>query len=154
MHRLTAFSKGLATWARWMDANVDPSRTRVFFQGISPSHYHYKPKEPESSDATEATSTPVGGCYNRTQPLDDVATDAAGSGSQITAAQAVVQEVIGAMSTPVSLLDITELSQLRIDAHPSVCEPGRTAADCTHWCIAGVPDAWNQIMNAMLLHQD
>ncbi|GJM98279.1 hypothetical protein PR202_ga15269 [Eleusine coracana subsp. coracana] len=155
MDRLTAFSKGLATWARWIDANVDPSRTRVFFQGISPSHYNYKPTEPESSDAAEATPTPVVGCYNRTQPLDDVATDAAGSGSQITAAQAVVQEVIGAMSTPVSLLDITELSQLRIDAHPSVYrEPGRTAADCTHWCIAGVPDAWNQIMYAVLLQQD
>lgn len=95
----------------------------------------------------------MGGCYNRTQPLD-AATDTMGTGSQVMGAQAVVQEAIGSMSTPVSLLDITELSELRIDAHPSVYrEPGRATADCTHWCVAGVPDAWNQIMYAMLLQQ-
>lgn len=39
MDRLTAFSKGMSTWARWVDANVDASKTRVYFQGISPTHY-------------------------------------------------------------------------------------------------------------------
>lgn len=39
MDRLTAFYKGLSTWARWVDLNVDPSQTKVFFQGISPTHY-------------------------------------------------------------------------------------------------------------------
>ncbi|XP_024312636.1 protein trichome birefringence-like 38 isoform X3 [Brachypodium distachyon] len=39
MDRLTAFSKGLSTWASWVDANIDTSRTRVIFQGVSPSHY-------------------------------------------------------------------------------------------------------------------
>lgn len=39
MDRLTAFYKGLSTWARWVDTNIDPSKTKVFFQGISPTHY-------------------------------------------------------------------------------------------------------------------
>lgn len=39
MNRLIAFYKGLATWARWVNRNVDPSKTKVFFQGISPTHY-------------------------------------------------------------------------------------------------------------------
>ena len=39
MDRLTAFSKALNTWASWADLNVDPTKTKVFFQGISPTHY-------------------------------------------------------------------------------------------------------------------
>jgi GDSL/SGNH-like Acyl-Esterase family found in Pmr5 and Cas1p len=39
MDRLVAFSKGLSTWAKWVDANINPSTTKVFFQGISPTHY-------------------------------------------------------------------------------------------------------------------
>lgn len=39
MDRLVAFEKGLRTWARWVDTNVDRTRTRVFFQSTSPTHY-------------------------------------------------------------------------------------------------------------------
>lgn len=39
MDRLTAYYKGLSTWGKWVDTNVDPSKTKVFFQGISPTHY-------------------------------------------------------------------------------------------------------------------
>lgn len=39
MDRQSAFQKGLTTWANWVDLNVDPTRTRVFFQSISPTHY-------------------------------------------------------------------------------------------------------------------
>lgn len=39
MDRLVAFNKGMKTWAQWVDLNVDPLRTKVFFQGISPTHY-------------------------------------------------------------------------------------------------------------------
>ncbi|PIA33870.1 hypothetical protein AQUCO_03900014v1 [Aquilegia coerulea] len=39
MNRLVAFRKGLTTWSKWIDSNINPSKTRVFFQGISPTHY-------------------------------------------------------------------------------------------------------------------
>lgn len=39
MNRMIAYYKGLTTWARWVNLYVDPSKTKVFFQGISPTHY-------------------------------------------------------------------------------------------------------------------
>lgn len=34
-----AYTRALRTWAQWVDANVDPTRTRVFFRGYSASHF-------------------------------------------------------------------------------------------------------------------
>lgn len=38
MDRLVAYEKALNTWATWVDSNVDPAKTKVFFQGVSPDH--------------------------------------------------------------------------------------------------------------------
>lgn len=35
---MEAYEKALNTWAQWVEANVDPTKTRVFFQGVSPDH--------------------------------------------------------------------------------------------------------------------
>lgn len=38
MDRLGSYEIALNTWAKWVDYNIDPTRTRVFFQGVSPDH--------------------------------------------------------------------------------------------------------------------
>jgi hypothetical protein len=134
MDRMTAFYKGLTTWARWVDQNVDPTKTKVFFQGISPTHYQGKDWKSGAKN-----------CMGEQLPL---------SGSAYPAgtppAVAVVNKVLSTMKKPVYLLDITTLSQLRKDAHPSTYSGGHSGTDCSHWCLPGLPDTWNQLLYAAL----
>lgn len=135
MDRLVAFGKGLSTWARWVEANVDTTATKVFFQGISPTHYVAKDWGDQAAKS----------CYGQTQPL---------SGSTYPGSplpeDAIVRKVLSTMSKPVQLLDITLLSQLRKDGHPSAYSGDHAGNDCSHWCVAGLPDTWNQLLYASL----
>ena len=36
---LEAFRRAMKTWGRWVDANVNPRKSLVFFRGYSASHY-------------------------------------------------------------------------------------------------------------------
>lgn len=38
MDPMEAYKIGLTTWSQWIDSNIDPSKTRVLFQGIAASH--------------------------------------------------------------------------------------------------------------------
>ena len=67
-------------------------------------------------------------------------------------AEAVVEKVLQKMTKPVYLLRVTTLSQLRKDGHPSVYgHGGHRDMDCSHWCLAGVPDTWNELLYAALI---
>ncbi|CAN1806666.1 Protein trichome birefringence-like 4 [Linum perenne] len=69
----------------------------------------------------------------------------------------VVESVISEMKTPVFYLNITKMTSYRRDGHPSVYHDrrggsgGRRFQDCSHWCLPGVPDSWNQLLYAALL---
>ncbi|CAK9326944.1 unnamed protein product [Citrullus colocynthis] len=151
MDRLAAMEKGLRTWADWVDKNIDVTRTRVFFQAISPTHYN--PSE-WNTGTSSMTMTSTKNCYGETAPMGGT-TYPGGYPIQMR----VVDEVIRDMRKPVYLLDITMLSELRKDGHPSIysgdlspqqrANPDRSA-DCSHWCLPGLPDTWNQLFYTAL----
>ncbi|KAJ8479834.1 hypothetical protein OPV22_023561 [Ensete ventricosum] len=144
MDRLVAFQKGMNTWANWVDANVDRTKTKVFFQSISPTHYNPVEWNGAASKNCFGETAPVGG-WNYTAPYPDQTQ--------------VIKGVIKAMTSPAALLDITALSELRKDGHPSVysgdltpeqrANPDRSA-DCSHWCLPGLPDTWNLLLYTAL----
>ena len=36
--RPIAYGRVLKTWSKWVDDNIDPNRTKVFFNSVSPLH--------------------------------------------------------------------------------------------------------------------
>ncbi|XP_078176973.1 protein trichome birefringence-like 37 [Carex rostrata] len=136
MDRTLAFTKALQTWAKWVDQNIGPS-TKVFYQGYSPDHYN----------GQDWGATKQDGCMKETQPILDSSKYLAGALPQ----EAIVRNIISTMSKPVYLLDITFLSQLRKDAHPSKYNGINFRNDCSHWCVPGLPDTWNQLFYAALI---
>ncbi|CAN1344073.1 Protein trichome birefringence-like 36 [Linum perenne] len=54
------------------------------------------------------------------------------------------------MRFPVYIHDITSMSALRRDGHPSVYRRADVSSDCSHWCLPGVPDIWNEMLSSML----
>ncbi|XP_028086967.1 protein trichome birefringence-like 10 isoform X2 [Camellia sinensis] len=56
----------------------------------------------------------------------------------------------------VDLLNITYLTSQRKDGHLSLYYSGLGPAplhrqDCSHWCLPGVPDSWNELLYALFL---
>lgn len=141
MDFMVAYRKGMTTWANWIDSNIDTSRTKVLFRSFSPSH----------------SSTMNGGnCYSEKEPT---------AGTSYLGAYPpqfqVAESVVRAMRSPVSFLNITTLSLLRQDAHPSIYSNDLTVgqrknpqryADCSHWCLPGLPDIWNEILYSALFY--
>ncbi|XP_055830996.1 protein trichome birefringence-like 36 [Solanum dulcamara] len=138
MNPMIAYEKGLMTWAKWVDLNLDPRKSRVFFRSMSPRHNRENGWK----------------CFNQREPLEF------SSHSHVPEPLLVLKEVLRRMSFPVSFQDITTMTALRRDGHPSVYSKfvsqtgkqhlGDYKSDCSHWCLPGVPDTWNEMLNVML----
>lgn len=73
----------------------------------------------------------------------------------------LLESVIKGMKTPVSYLNITRMTDYRKDAHPSIYRTQNMTEeemrdpekyqDCSHWCLPGVPDSWNELLYAQLI---
>ncbi|KAM7277510.1 hypothetical protein ACFE04_019376 [Oxalis oulophora] len=129
----SAMELAMKTWAHWVKTKVDRRRTRVFFRSITAAHNSkYK-------------------CFGKTMPLIGE------EYSKIVVPELVVktiERVIGSMEVvPVKYLNITKLTQFRVDAHPGIfsLKKGEVHPDCSHWCLPGVPDTWNRLLYALIL---
>lgn len=174
-----AYGKAIATWARWLDANINPEKTIVFFRGYSPNHFRYIYSLKNHMkffnfwnlmDGSQLYSILIfalpfhsggrwntgGQCHGRTEPIQYEAYK-----GKYPAKMRILDSVIREMKTPIFYLNITKMTDFRRDAHPSVyrkqnlTEEDRQLSlrsqDCSHWCLPGVPDTWNELLYAHLL---
>ncbi|KAF7002512.1 hypothetical protein CFC21_017997 [Triticum aestivum] len=142
---MEAYRKALTTWAKWVDKNIDPTRTQIVFRGLSLTHF--KGGQWNSG----------GRCHRETEPIFNHTYL-----TEYPERMRVLEKVMSRMKTPVIYLNISRLTDYRKDGHPSVyrvrydTEEERMAAaatkqDCSHWCLPGVPDTWNELLYASLL---
>ncbi|KAK1684140.1 hypothetical protein QYE76_044988 [Lolium multiflorum] len=141
---MDAYKRGLTTWARWVDKNIDSRRTQVVFRGYSLTHFR------------GGQWNSGGRCHRETEPIFNQTYL-----TEYPEKMRILDQVLSKMKTPVIHLNISRLTDYRKDGHPSVyrvrydTEEERMAAitkqDCSHWCLPGVPDTWNQLLYASLL---
>ncbi|KAJ3695956.1 hypothetical protein LUZ60_001333 [Juncus effusus] len=139
-----AFHKALNTWARWIDTNVNSNKSIVLFRGYSASHF------------SGGQWNSGGACDKETEPIKNEHYL-----SSYPPKMSILEDVIKKMKTSVSYLNITRMTDYRKDAHPSVyrkqnlSEEERRSPeryqDCSHWCLPGVPDTWNELLYAQIL---
>ncbi|CAI0377008.1 unnamed protein product [Linum tenue] len=138
MDRTTAMAKALATWGRWVDSAVNTTKTRVFFEGIFPTHYRGNEwGKPGLRDCSRETVPVAGSRYPGGPP--SIAGVVEGELRRVK------------RNKRVHFLNVTTLSHLRIDGHPATYNGAGGGMDCLHWCVAGVPDTWNQLLYLFLL---
>ncbi|PNY06480.1 hypothetical protein L195_g002946 [Trifolium pratense] len=151
----TAYRLALKTWANWLESNIQPLTQNVFFMSMSPTHlwsWEWKPGSDEN-------------CFNESYPIQEGSYWGTGSNLEI---MKILHDSLQELKIDVTLLNITQLSEYRKDAHTSIygerkgklltkeqrANP-KSFADCIHWCLPGVPDTWNEILYAYLLnHQN
>eukprot|EP01018_Ginkgo_biloba_P008764 Gb_27485 [translate_table: standard] len=141
---LEAYRKALTTWAKWVDMNINPERTQVFFRGYSATHFR------------GGQWNSGGQCHKETEPIYNETYLSKYSSKMI-----VLESVIKEMKTPIMYLNITRITDYRKDGHPSIyrriylSQEEKIASeryqDCSHWCLPGVPDTWNELLYASML---
>ncbi|KAI6682653.1 hypothetical protein NL676_036534 [Syzygium grande] len=139
-----AYRRALRTWAKWIDENVNPEKQLVFYRGYSSAHFRGGDWDSGGTCNGETGPISTGGFLNN-YPLK----------------MRIVEEVVREMRVPMMLLNVTRLTNFRKDGHPSVYGKNTTGGrkvstrrqDCSHWCLPGVPDSWNELIYASLVFQ-
>ncbi|KAK9154036.1 hypothetical protein Sjap_001516 [Stephania japonica] len=147
---LRSYEMALKTWSDWVEIHVNHTKTKMFFIGMSPTH----------QTADEWGKRREENCYSETWPI--MKQDYWGRGSNKNM-MGIVGDALAKLrdrGVDVKLINITQLSEYRKEAHPSIYRKQWDAlteeqlrnpssySDCNHWCLPGVPDVWNELLYA------
>ncbi|KAL8151603.1 hypothetical protein V2J09_021411 [Rumex salicifolius] len=140
-----AFQRSVQTLMHWVENQVNTSKTHVFFRSYAPVHF-------------SAGGWKTGGsCHRNTHPDSSSTSLTPETYPHFASANHVLSG--RSQKGKIHLLNVTYMSALRKDGHSSVYYLGpkpapRYRQDCSHWCLPGVPDAWNELLYASFLKLD
>ncbi|WCJ21516.1 TRICHOME BIREFRINGENCE-LIKE 11 [Euphorbia peplus] len=144
----TAYRRSLETFVDWIHRKINMSTTQVFFRTYAPVHFR-------GGDWKTG-----GSCHMETLP------DLVTLQSPLDYRSKIFLDVLSKHSNEshiinLNLLNVTSMASQRKDGHASVyyLDPGIGPAslhrqDCSHWCLPGVPDSWNELLYAFLLKRE
>uniref|UniRef100_A0A803NRE9 Trichome birefringence-like N-terminal domain-containing protein n=1 Tax=Cannabis sativa TaxID=3483 RepID=A0A803NRE9_CANSA len=144
----TAYRKSIETVIDWIDDQVNLNKTTVFFRTYSPVHFR------------GGEWNTGGGCHLETLPdLDSVPISPESHFS--TTAKVLAERLNKTRLMDLVVLNVTEMTSRRKDGHPSIYYLGAenglaplSHQDCSHWCLPGVPDSWNELLYAIFLKRE
>ncbi|KAL2339684.1 hypothetical protein Fmac_007624 [Flemingia macrophylla] len=126
----SAFNTALHTWASWVENTVNTNRTRVFFRTFESSHW-----SGQNHNSCKVSQRP----WKRT------------NGRERSPISDMINKVVKNMNAPVTVLHVTPMTAYRSDGHVGTWSDKPSVPDCSHWCLPGVPDMWNEILLSYLL---
>ncbi|XP_037480440.1 protein trichome birefringence-like 11 [Triticum dicoccoides] len=138
-----AYQRAMDTVHEWVQKEVDGSKTLAVFRTYSPAHNR---------------GTNGGSCGKETLPELNMTRISLGRWP------GMLQPAFGGPESAVvrdlrlRVMNVTQMTAHRRDGHPAVYNvepsarmPVGQREDCSHWCLPGVPDAWNELLYAMVL---
>ncbi|XP_030523593.1 protein trichome berefringence-like 7 [Rhodamnia argentea] len=129
----SAFKTALNTWASWVESNVNPNRTSVFFRTFESSHWSGR-----NRNSCKVTRRPSSKTHGRDK----------------SSISDTIMKVAKQMAFPVRVLHVTPMGAFRSDAHVGPWSNNPSVPDCSHWCLPGVPDMWNEILFSYMLSKN
>ncbi|KAL6497806.1 hypothetical protein OROHE_026956 [Orobanche hederae] len=167
-----AYQKALETVVNWINREVNITKTQVFFRTYAPVHFRILIHVSRPQIILGLGSNVVvvrggdwrsgGTCHLETLPeLGSTAIR-----SRTWTKHAIFSQVIASQSSPshlraLDVLNVTHMTSRRKDGHSSLYYLGPKIGiaplhrqDCSHWCLPGVPDAWNELLYALVLKRE
>ncbi|KAJ6804897.1 protein trichome birefringence-like 11 [Iris pallida] len=142
----TAFRRSIETLFDWINKEVDTNRTHVIFRTYAPVHFR-------GGDWKTG-----GNCHLETLPeLGPPMLSLKEWTHFLNPFRNIKKIHAGTRVAEVDILNVTQMSARRRDGHSSLYYMGRSGPaplhrqDCSHWCLPGVPDVWNELLYALFL---
>ncbi|KAL5541639.1 hypothetical protein UlMin_009349 [Ulmus minor] len=145
-----AYQKSIETLVRWLENEVNSNKTRVFFRTYAP--VHFRGGDWKTGGACHLEKLPeLGSSFLPSENWDQFR---------------IANDVLSAHSntlnrTSLKILNVTRMTARRKDGHSSLYYLGPNVGpvslhrqDCSHWCLPGVPDTWNELLYALFLKHE
>ncbi|KAL7586701.1 hypothetical protein Lser_V15G39446 [Lactuca serriola] len=148
-----AYRMVLRIWSKWVRTHINHARTQSYFMSMTATHHKGIDWGMQDNE----------NCLNETEPVTKEHFWESGSDLKMMKTLELTLNNLKEKGVDVKMMNITQLTQYRKDGHPSIhrlfystlkakqlSNPSRYA-DCTHWCLPGVPDIWNELLLAYIL---